>query len=144
MHVTHCCNQFRLLIPVEFDQDNGLRAISPATVTIVMDILSMWESDSSLRQLVLQCFTMMAIILQKSSPEQVLQWFYPALQSCSTQQTNCHRSNFSAKSIYLLFFNCIWEPFTPYWKRNISCREHRRRKVSRCHQMVIITSTSGL
>lgn len=51
-------------------QDNGLRAISPATVTIIMDILSKWESDSSLRQLVLQCFTLMAIILQKSSPEQ--------------------------------------------------------------------------
>ncbi|XP_021704634.1 neurobeachin-like protein 1 isoform X1 [Aedes aegypti] len=50
--------------------DNGLRAISPATVTIIMDILSKWESDSNLRQLVLQCFSMMAIILQKSSPEQ--------------------------------------------------------------------------
>ncbi|XP_058454329.1 neurobeachin-like protein 1 isoform X1 [Malaya genurostris] len=49
---------------------NGLRAISPATVTIIMDIVSKWESDASLRQLVLQCFTLMAIILQKSSPEQ--------------------------------------------------------------------------
>ncbi|XP_055643375.1 neurobeachin-like protein 1 isoform X2 [Toxorhynchites rutilus septentrionalis] len=51
-------------------QHNGLRAISPATVNVVVDIISQWESDSSLRKLVLQCFTLMTITLQKSSPEQ--------------------------------------------------------------------------
>ncbi|KAL1394330.1 hypothetical protein pipiens_012033, partial [Culex pipiens pipiens] len=69
-------------------QHNGLRAISPATVNIVMDIISKWESDSGLRQLVLQCLTLMAIILQKSSPEQrqidlltIFQLFMGAVQT---------------------------------------------------------------
>ncbi|XP_055544656.1 neurobeachin-like protein 1 isoform X1 [Wyeomyia smithii] len=67
---------------------NGLRAISPATVTIIMDIISKWESDPGLRKIVLECFTMMAIILQKSSPEQrqidlltIFQLFVGAIQT---------------------------------------------------------------
>uniref|UniRef100_A0AAG5CUG9 DUF4704 domain-containing protein n=1 Tax=Anopheles atroparvus TaxID=41427 RepID=A0AAG5CUG9_ANOAO len=51
-------------------QHNGLRAISPATVTIIIDVISKWESDANLRQLMLHCFALMAVILQKSSPEQ--------------------------------------------------------------------------
>ncbi|KFB43539.1 AGAP003395-PA-like protein [Anopheles sinensis] len=49
---------------------NGLRAISPATVTIIIDVIAKWESDADLRRLMLHCFSLMAVILQKSSPEQ--------------------------------------------------------------------------
>ncbi|XP_058062662.1 neurobeachin-like protein 1 isoform X2 [Anopheles bellator] len=49
---------------------NGLRAISPATVTIIIDVVSKWESEAELRRLMLHCFALMAVILQKSSPEQ--------------------------------------------------------------------------
>ncbi|XP_055608825.1 neurobeachin-like protein 1 isoform X2 [Uranotaenia lowii] len=72
---------------------NGLRAISPATVTVIMDIISKWESDGNLRQLVLQCFSMMVIILQKSSPEQrqidlltVFQLYMGAIQALQETQ----------------------------------------------------------
>ncbi|XP_053679026.1 neurobeachin-like protein 1 [Anopheles nili] len=51
-------------------QHNGLRAISPATVTIIIDVISKWESNANLRKLMLHCFALMAVILQKSSPEQ--------------------------------------------------------------------------
>uniref|UniRef100_A0A182K234 DUF4704 domain-containing protein n=1 Tax=Anopheles christyi TaxID=43041 RepID=A0A182K234_9DIPT len=51
-------------------QHNGLRAISPATVTIIIDVICKWESNAELRQLMLHCFALMAVILQKSSPEQ--------------------------------------------------------------------------
>lgn len=36
-----------------------------------MNTLSKWETNCDLRQIVLNCFSMMTIILQKSSPEQV-------------------------------------------------------------------------
>ncbi|XP_049530577.1 neurobeachin-like protein 1 isoform X2 [Anopheles darlingi] len=51
-------------------QHNGLRAVSPATVTIIIDVISKWDSEAELRRLMLQCFALMAVILQKSSPEQ--------------------------------------------------------------------------
>ncbi|XP_040150983.1 neurobeachin-like protein 1 isoform X2 [Anopheles arabiensis] len=51
-------------------QHNGLRAISPATVSIIIDVVCKWESNAELRQLMLHCFALMAVILQKSSPEQ--------------------------------------------------------------------------
>lgn len=52
-------------------QRNGMRAICPATVTIIMRILEQWESASSLRRVALNCYALMIIVLQKSSPEEV-------------------------------------------------------------------------
>lgn len=52
-------------------QRNGMRAICPATVSIIMRILEQWESASSLRRVALNCYALMVIVLQKSSPEEV-------------------------------------------------------------------------
>ncbi|XP_034109719.1 neurobeachin-like protein 1 isoform X1 [Drosophila albomicans] len=49
---------------------NGMRAICPATVSIIMRILKQWESASSLRHVALNCYALMVIVLQKSSPEE--------------------------------------------------------------------------
>lgn len=48
-----------------------MRAICPATVSIIMRILEQWESASSLRRVALNCYALMVIVLQKSSPEEV-------------------------------------------------------------------------
>ncbi|XP_053953173.1 neurobeachin-like protein 1 isoform X1 [Anastrepha ludens] len=49
---------------------NGMRAICPATVSVIMKIISQWESASELRAVALKCCALMAIVLQKSSPEE--------------------------------------------------------------------------
>ncbi|XP_068150111.1 LOW QUALITY PROTEIN: neurobeachin-like protein 1 [Drosophila tropicalis] len=49
---------------------NGMRAICPATVSIIMNILGRWESPKSLRNAALNCYALMVIVLQKSSPEE--------------------------------------------------------------------------
>ncbi|XP_054734864.1 neurobeachin-like protein 1 isoform X2 [Anastrepha obliqua] len=51
-------------------QRNGMRAICPATVSVIMKIISQWESASELRAVALKCCALMAIVLQKSSPEE--------------------------------------------------------------------------
>lgn len=57
-------------------QRNGMRAICPATVSIIMRILEQWESASSLRRVALNCYALMVIVLQKSSPEEVSNLLY--------------------------------------------------------------------
>ncbi|XP_001983501.2 neurobeachin-like protein 1 isoform X2 [Drosophila grimshawi] len=51
-------------------QRNGMRAICPATVSIIMRILQRWESANTLRRVALNCYALMVIVLQKSSPEE--------------------------------------------------------------------------
>lgn len=49
-------------------QPNGLRAICPATVSVLINLLSKWECNPKLRKVGLKCFSVMAIVLQRSSP----------------------------------------------------------------------------
>jgi len=48
-----------------------MKAICPATVSITMSILRQWESAHNPRLVALQCYALMVIVLQKSSPEEV-------------------------------------------------------------------------
>lgn len=48
-----------------------MRAISPATVTMLIDLISKWECNSELRLISLKCYAIMAIVLQRSSPVEV-------------------------------------------------------------------------
>ncbi|XP_015015894.2 neurobeachin-like protein 1 isoform X1 [Drosophila mojavensis] len=59
-----------LLLNCDNNLRNGMRAICPATVSIIMRILQQWESASSLRHVALNCYALMVIVLQKSSPEE--------------------------------------------------------------------------
>lgn len=52
-------------------QQNGKRAVCPATVSVVIDVLSKWECNRDIRELALKCFALMAIVLQRTSPEEV-------------------------------------------------------------------------
>lgn len=45
-----------------------MRAVCPATVTVLISVLSKWECDAELRAIVLQCFAKMVIVLHRSSP----------------------------------------------------------------------------
>lgn len=45
-----------------------MRAISPATVSVIINIISKWECNHELRQITLKCFAQMAIVLHRSSP----------------------------------------------------------------------------
>lgn len=48
-----------------------MKAVCPATVSILLRILSRWESSTALRILTLRCYALMVIVSQKSSPEEV-------------------------------------------------------------------------
>lgn len=48
-----------------------MRAICPATVSVLTEILSKWECNANIRETGLKCFAIMAIVLQRSSPEEV-------------------------------------------------------------------------
>ncbi|XP_039488181.1 neurobeachin-like protein 1 isoform X4 [Drosophila santomea] len=72
-------------------QRNGMKAICPATVSITMSILRQWESVNNLRRVALQCYALMVIVLQKSSPEErqidlvtLVQLYCDALQELLT------------------------------------------------------------
>lgn len=45
-----------------------MRAVCPATVSVLMNILSKWECNAELRAIVLKCFAKMVIILHRSNP----------------------------------------------------------------------------
>lgn len=45
-----------------------MRAVCPATVSVLISVLSKWDCDSELRGIVLQCFAKMVIVLNRSSP----------------------------------------------------------------------------
>ncbi|XP_031626139.1 neurobeachin-like protein 1 isoform X2 [Contarinia nasturtii] len=49
-------------------QSNGMRAVCPATVSVLINILSKWECNAELRSIVLRCFAKMVIVLHRSNP----------------------------------------------------------------------------
>ncbi|ALC44024.1 CG43367 [Drosophila busckii] len=87
-------------------QRNGMRAICPATVSIIMRILQQWESASSLRRIALNCYALMVIVLQKSSPEErqidlvtLIQLYCDALQQLlATKQFDSGAASFDITS----------------------------------------------
>jgi hypothetical protein len=52
-------------------QHNALCAICPATVNIIMGVISHSKANTEVRCTAIQCFVMMVQMLNKSSPEQV-------------------------------------------------------------------------
>lgn len=55
----------------DYFQHNGMRAICPATVTMLISLISKWHCDANLRKTSLKCYALMAIVLQRSSPVEV-------------------------------------------------------------------------
>lgn len=45
-----------------------MRAVCPATVSVLINILSKWECNAELRDVVLKCFAKMVIVLHRSNP----------------------------------------------------------------------------
>lgn len=45
-----------------------MRAVCPATVSVLINILSKWDCNAELRSIVLKCFAKMVIILHRSNP----------------------------------------------------------------------------
>nr|NP_647869.3 uncharacterized protein Dmel_CG43367, isoform D [Drosophila melanogaster]AAF47858.3 uncharacterized protein Dmel_CG43367, isoform D [Drosophila melanogaster] len=87
-------------------QRNGMKAICPATVSITMSILRQWESANNLRRVALQCYALMVIVLQKSSPEErqidlvtLVQLYCDALQELlATKHFDSGDANFDITS----------------------------------------------
>jgi hypothetical protein len=52
-------------------QHNALCAICPATVNIIMGVISHSKANTEVRCTAIKCFVMMVQMLNKSSPEQV-------------------------------------------------------------------------
>ncbi|XP_059607349.1 neurobeachin-like protein 1 [Phlebotomus argentipes] len=50
-------------------QINAQRAVCPATVKIIVSLISTWECETNLRLVALKCFNLMVIVLLKASPE---------------------------------------------------------------------------
>lgn len=48
-----------------------MRAICPATVSMLINLISKWHCDAELRKASLKCYALMAIVLQRSSPVEV-------------------------------------------------------------------------
>lgn len=48
-----------------------MRAICPATVSMLINLISKWHCDAELRKTSLKCYALMAIVLQRSSPVEV-------------------------------------------------------------------------
>lgn len=44
-----------------------MRAVSPATVSVLISVLSKWECDSDLRAMILRCFAKMVIVLYRAT-----------------------------------------------------------------------------
>ncbi|XP_055846151.1 neurobeachin-like protein 1 isoform X1 [Episyrphus balteatus] len=49
---------------------NGMRAICPATISVLMKLLAKWETENKLRNVSLKCCALMIMVLQRSSPEE--------------------------------------------------------------------------
>ncbi|XP_036671789.3 neurobeachin-like protein 1 isoform X2 [Drosophila suzukii] len=87
-------------------QRNGMKAICPATVSITMSILRQWESAHNPRLVALQCYALMVIVLQKSSPEErqidlvtLVQLYCDALQELlATKHFDSGDANFDIAS----------------------------------------------
>lgn len=45
-----------------------MRAVCPATISVLINILSKWECNAELRDVVLKCFAKMVIVLHRSNP----------------------------------------------------------------------------
>ncbi|XP_055695703.1 neurobeachin-like protein 1 [Lutzomyia longipalpis] len=50
-------------------QVNAQRAVCPATVKVIVSLISSWECEADLRLVALKCFNLMVIVLLKASPE---------------------------------------------------------------------------
>uniref|UniRef100_A0A1B0DMF1 DUF4704 domain-containing protein n=1 Tax=Phlebotomus papatasi TaxID=29031 RepID=A0A1B0DMF1_PHLPP len=50
-------------------QANAQRAVCPATVKIIVSLISSWECEMNLRRVALKCFNLMVIVLLKATPE---------------------------------------------------------------------------
>ncbi|CAG2067922.1 unnamed protein product, partial [Timema podura] len=72
-------------------QHNALRAICPATVNIVMGVISQGSADRDVRRTAVQCFVIMVQVLNKCTPDQrqieggtVLQFYQDSLMELVT------------------------------------------------------------
>jgi len=52
-------------------QHNALRSVCPATVCLIIRIISSMKIDRDVRHIALSCFTVMVQVLHKSTPEEV-------------------------------------------------------------------------
>ncbi|XP_046399154.1 neurobeachin-like protein 2 [Ischnura elegans] len=73
-------------------QHNGLRAICPATINILMDVIANADADESVCAVAFKCFIIMAHVLQKSPPEErqvelgmILQLYHTTINTLCTQ-----------------------------------------------------------
>lgn len=66
-----------------------MRAICPATVSMLINLISKWQCDAELRKTSLKCYALMAIVLQRSSPEEV-----GYIQLCLMKDKKCIQKHF--------------------------------------------------
>jgi hypothetical protein len=71
-------------------QHNALRAICPATVNIVMGIVSHAKANTDVRHTAIHCFVMMVQLLNRCSPDQVSVCVYSEATESSLEACHFH------------------------------------------------------